>query len=136
MKKITPFLVIITGLLVSGIMVTSQAVAQESQISFPIAELGNCGSKEECKTYCDKTGNMSACISFAKKNKLMSENEATIAETIIKNGGPGNCKAREECETFCNNIGNIDQCISFAEKNGLMHSEELGEAKKIQAALK
>ena len=39
--------------------------AQESTITFPVPELGNCGSKSECRTYCDDLANIKTCVAFA-----------------------------------------------------------------------
>lgn len=107
-------------------------------IQFPIAELGGCGSKGECKTYCDAPTNVEACISFAEKNKLMSEKEITAAKKFIAAGakGPGGCTGKESCEAYCNDFEHIDACVAFAEENGFMAGEELQEAKKVQAAIK
>ncbi len=38
-----------------------------SDITYPIAELGNCASQQECKAYCDISSNFSSCIAFAQK---------------------------------------------------------------------
>lgn len=134
-ETIAPFSIIAAAIAIS-IFLLATAVSAQSQITFPVAELGNCADKESCKAYCDKSENMSACISFAKKNGLMDDSEIKAAENILKNGGPGGCKNRRECESFCESVENIDQCVSFAEKHNLMPAGELEEARKIQAALK
>ncbi|MDO8659654.1 MAG: hypothetical protein Q7K54_03570, partial [Candidatus Parcubacteria bacterium] len=105
--------------------------------SFPVVELGSCTDKASCKAYCDKTENIDACLSFAKKNNLMSSEELTNAKKFKDNGmtGPGGCKGKDKCDTYCSDSANIDECITFAEKNGLMSDLELSEAKKVQAAI-
>ncbi len=119
------------------------AMAQPSpdalaSIIYPVPELGNCKDEKDCSAYCDKPQNMSACISFAKKNNLMPSDEIAEAEKFLAAGGkgPGGCTTKEKCETYCNNINNMDECLAFAEKSGIMPAGEFEEAKKVQKALK
>ncbi|OGI61817.1 hypothetical protein A2645_01035 [Candidatus Nomurabacteria bacterium RIFCSPHIGHO2_01_FULL_39_9] len=111
----------------------------KSDISFPIAELGNCKSESDCKSYCDKPGNIIACVSFGEKNGLVSAPEAARAREfadVLKGEGPGACKDKEACESYCNDINNVDECLTFAEKHNLIPASELKEAKKVQKVLK
>lgn len=125
-------------------MVAGAAFAQESTgtkagagISYPVSELGNCGSEAECRSYCDKKENGEKCFSFAEKNGLMSAEEVQRAKKFASVGnGPGGCTTKDSCEAYCNDIKNIDVCVSFAEKNGLMSEKELGEARKVREAIK
>ena len=108
-----------------------------SNIKYPIKELGNCKDKASCSSYCDKTENGTACIAFAEKNNLMSEEEIKMAKSFMSTGavGPGGCKGKDECSVYCDDIAHINECIAFAEKNNLMSAKDLEEAKKIQTAL-
>ena len=113
--------------------------AQETaDISYPVAELGNCQNQVACRQYCDKPENSQACLDFAKKKNLMSDDEVKKAEKFLaaEGQGPGGCKSKDACEAYCNNMEHMDECISFAEKAGFMSEEELAEAKKVQAAIK
>lgn len=116
--------------------------ARAKGITFPVAELGNCGSKGECKTYCDEPDNFKACFAFAKKHKLIREIEEKSDEEVekfaeaMKQGGPGGCKTPDECRSYCDDPNNIEQCVAFAEKNGLIPKEELEQAKRVAAAVK
>ena len=107
-------------------------------ITFPVAELGNCGSKEKCKAYCEEPGNMEACIAFAEKHSLMSKEEASRAKQFSGKlrtaGGPGGCRSPKECETFCGDLNNIETCVAFAEEHG--GGEEVTRGKKMVAYLK
>lgn len=109
-----------------------------TQIQYPVPELGNCKSEDDCRSYCDKPANLSACLDFAEKHDLMPKEELNKARKFEQAGGkgPGSCRGKNECDTFCNDIANIDECVSFAEKNGMMSPKELEEAKKVQAAIK
>ena len=140
-KNILGVSILITGIFGVG-MVTSSVIAQtKSQvtpgISYPIAELDNCANKAACKTYCDKSENMDACLSFAQKNNLMSGEEVKVAKNFKKTGmiGPGGCKGKVECKEYCNGPDHMDDCISFAEKNGLMSGKKLEGAKKVKGAI-
>ncbi len=124
-----------------AIILAGHALAQEvtdaADIQYPVAELGNCQDKADCKSYCDKPENTKACVGFAEKNNLMSEEEIKIAKNFLKAGnkGPGGCATKDSCMEYCNDISRIDECISFAEKNNLMSPADIEEAKKIQAAI-
>jgi len=109
-----------------------------AQVNFPVQELGGCASQQECKVYCDNKDHSQACLDFAKKNNLMTEQEIQVAEkfTSGKINGPGGCKSKETCEEYCDNMSHMDECLSFAEKNNLIPASELAEAKKVQAAIK
>jgi len=135
MNKIIPFFVAGLAIVVSG-MAPAGLFAQEN-VKFPVEELGNCADKAGCKAYCDKPENAAACLEFAQKYKLMSQDEIKKAEvfTALGNSGPGGCKTKEACDSYCDDTNNMKECISFAEKNGLLSGTELEEAKKAQAAI-
>ena len=124
------FVVIFTGI----ILLSNVAGAQNNpfNLNFPIPELGNCGSYDECKTYCDDSTRANACFSFAEKNGLVKKEEAGAAKEILEKGGPGGCKSEAECKSYCDSGGNIDECVAFAEKYNLIPPEELKIAKKVQ----
>ena len=139
-KKILSISILITGIVSVGIVTSSvnaQTKSLVSEISYPIVELDNCADKAACKTYCDKSENMNACLSFAQKNNLMSSDEVNIAKNFKKTGmiGPGGCKGKVECKEYCNGPDHMDECISFAEKNGLMSGKKLEGAKKVKGAI-
>ena len=114
----------------AAIVIAGVAFAEESSITFPVAELGNCESKMECKQYCDIPENREPCLSFAEKNGLMSREEAAIARKLGNETGPGGCRG-QECETYCEDESNAEECIAFAEKHDLIPKEELEIAKKM-----
>lgn len=87
-------------------------------ISFPIAELGNCADRNACKTYCDDLNNKDACVTFARANGLMSEEEAAGAKKLPK-VGPGGCTSGDECKAYCADPANETECASFAEKHDI-----------------
>ena len=128
-------LAIIIGAVALFIILQTALAQEELDITFPVAELGNCKDETSCKTYCDKPENAGPCLDFAERYDLMPQSEIERARKVIGKTGPGGCRARQ-CETFCNDIKNIDACLAFAEENGLMPPEELEEAQKVQAALK
>jgi len=127
------------GLVVASLIVTNNAFAQTdpSTVQFPIAELGNCKDKDSCKTYCDDTSNTDACLAFAEKNNLMSQDEISVAKKFTAAGskGPGGCTGKEACQTYCDNTSHIDECVAFAEKTGMLSADQLAEAKQVQAAI-
>lgn len=146
------------GILVFGLAVSAVVFAQprliddegivseptEEQITsagivFPVAELGNCGNKDECRGFCNEPGNMPACIRFAKSHGLMNDEEAAraekFAETVRTRSGPGGCTTPEGCRAYCGDVSRLDECLAFAESHGVK-DRHIEEAKKIRAHLK
>ncbi|RJQ29553.1 hypothetical protein C4571_01035 [Candidatus Parcubacteria bacterium] len=139
-----PLLILGLGVVLSySILVYAQEIPEgpteeeiaASGITFPIPELGNCGSKDECRAYCEQPANMDSCIAFAKSRGLMNEEEAERAEKFRKKlgvgGGPGGCRTPRECEAFCSNLDNMNVCLAFAEEQGFT-DPHIEEAKRIQ----
>lgn len=127
------------------IAVASQVLAETrsesdpgANIQFPIVELGNCADKNSCKTYCNDPVNTDACLAFAKKHNLMSQEDINAARKFITQNikGPGGCATPDSCRSYCENIDHIDECVAFAEKMGIAPPGGLEEAKQIQAAIK
>ncbi|MDO8492075.1 MAG: hypothetical protein Q7S34_00345 [bacterium] len=143
-NKYIPLVIIVGAVFVSVFIIenasaqTDSSAPDTTSIVFPIAELGDCKSKAECKAYCDQPNNMDACIAFAEKNNLMPKEEIEMAKKFLAVGGrgPGGCTGKDSCETYCNDMNNIDACVAFAEQSGMMPQKELDEAKKVQAAIK
>lgn len=90
----------------------------EQKISFPIAELGVCASKAECKAYCDDPAHAEACISFAESHGLMKADEAKKARQFSKQAGPGGCMG-SKCREYCSSPEHREECIQFAKEHGL-----------------
>lgn len=110
-----------------------------ASITFPVAELGGCTSKAECKSYCDDTAHMDACVTFAEKHGLMNKSEVQRAKKFAgqlkSGGGPGGCRSPRECDSFCSNLNNLETCLQFAESQGIQ-DEHFEEGRKIQTYLK
>ncbi len=107
------------------------ARAGEEDISFPVAELGNCASKEACFVYCDAPENVPACFDFAVRNGLISEEERQIAETVITEGGPGGCRTETACRAYCDDPAYGEECLEFAVAHGLIPPEEAEIARTV-----
>lgn len=131
-------LVLAVGVAVSfAIAVRAQTPSPaEAGITFPILELGNCGSKDECRDYCNQPENISACVKFAEEHGLMNEKEAARAEKfsrrLSQGTGPGGCRTPQECKSFCSNIQNLETCVRFAEEQGV-DDRQVQEGRKILA---
>lgn len=120
-----------------GILVLAQE--ELPGVTFPVVELGNCGSKAECEAYCDLPENMSACLDFAEAHNLISKEELEMARKMLALGetaGPGGCRGQAECAAYCDDINHIEECLTFTEKYGLIPPEELEEGRKVAAAIR
>ena len=114
------------------------SAVSEVDITYPVAELGNCVNEQECRAYCNDTAHLNECIDFAEAHNLFSADEIEEARRFQSIGavGPGGCTSEFECEAYCENVNNIEECLAFAEQHGFMDEEELEEAKKIAQALR
>ncbi len=133
-------IVMLAGIFAGGIVFAQTAAPANAggpNIQYPVAALGNCGSKDACRTYCNDSSHVNACLTFAEENNLMSPDEVAAARKFIAAGsvGPGGCTSPEACKAYCNDISHINECVSFAEKTGILPPDQLAEAKKVQAAI-
>lgn len=109
------------------------------QVVFPIAELGNCKSEADCKTYCSKQENMMACANYGEKKGLISPEDLARTKEfadVLKGEGPGGCTDQTSCQAYCEDISHIDECVSFASKHNFIKADQLAEAQKVANALK
>ena len=116
------------------------AVNAATTVTYPIAELGSCKNKQACKTYCDNPNNMTACVSFAEKQGLLTGDDLRIskivAQKVADKQTPGGCTTQGTCDAYCNgNVEHLNECLSFGEQLGVIPASDLAEAKKIASAL-
>ncbi|MBI1999139.1 MAG: hypothetical protein HYS74_00595 [Parcubacteria group bacterium] len=95
-------------------------------IEFPVAELGNCGSLDECAEYCDDAANTSRCVEWARGRGFDVGGPAPVPDE----GGPGGCRGENECRSYCDTPSNFDECIGFAEANGHISPGEAARARR------
>lgn len=97
-------------------------------IQFPIPELGNCNSMEECKAYCDDSANQDACMNWAQGQGVQTHKPRP--EEV--KAGPGGCDSRESCDAFCQQPVNMNVCLDFAVQDGFMTQAEADKIKRFQ----
>ncbi|MDO8560651.1 MAG: hypothetical protein Q7R91_00340 [bacterium] len=111
----------------------------EDEFVFPVAELGNCKSEDDCRIYCESPSHFRACLAFAEKYDAMSKEELTEAKKfakVVEDGGPGGCRTELECQAYCENSDHFEECVAFAEKYDLLSPDELANAKKFLPLIK
>ncbi len=134
------FIVIGFAALISFALIVRAASPQD--IVFPVAELGNCKSEAECRTYCEQRNNadiIRACLSFAQKYNLLPRDVIARGEKfadVAAGGGPGGCRDEKSCVTYCENTAHIQECVSFVEQYNLLPPDKLAEMKKFASAVK
>lgn len=133
--KVFIALFLFVGAVAIGYSVSAQG--GHADVEFPIPELGNCTSEQDCIAYCNEPGHFEGCLVFALENNIISAQEAEIARSAgrFDDIGPGNCDGQQECEAYCEDIVHIDECLAFAEEHGLMTPQELAEAQGVARAL-
>ncbi len=144
-KYILSFSILASSVIFSAAIISTAAAQSNgassdafSNLTYPITELGSCKDRDDCKIYCDGSVNTVACINYAEKKNLLSQEDLRVAKNFIASGskGPGNCTGKKECQAYCEDKNHIDECVSYAEDKGLMSSQDLQKAKKVQAAIK
>ena len=94
-KRLLPFVILGAALFISAVLV-GNAFAQRpapqrlAELVYPIKELGSCTDPEDCAKFCDDPKNLAACVSFARRNRLMEEGELDRAEKFVAAGGTDN----------------------------------------------
>ena len=140
-ERIAASFILAFSVIISGIIIVHAQTNSTSSpsVTFPIAELGNCTDQANCRTYCNLSEHMTACLDYASTHGLMSQDEITQARkmvTLATTGGPGGCTTKDQCEAYCASTDHLDECLSFAEKMNLVPQNALSEMKRIQAILK
>lgn len=107
---------------------------QNPQITFPIAELGNCNNVQTCKVYCDQRENKDACIAFAKSQGLYKQtvSEQKVNALSVAKAELG-CSSVESCKTLCQQKANQAKCQAFGQKHKLSTSQPEDEKLLIKA---
>ncbi len=127
-------------------VITSATYAKSIfDIEFPIAELGSCKDKVECKVYCAVAENQDACENFAASygigNAVEKRKERQVrGEAIARDGGPGNCalnttNPETSCRAYCGTLGNMSECVAYGKEHGLMKGRKLDDAENVVKVL-
>lgn len=140
LKIISRAMIVLAMTLVATFVVQANSSAD---ITFPVAELGNCADKTACKTYCSDSLHRDVCEAFAEQHNLgggHGENNAQKLKAVEEDGGPGGCARdaedpRSSCETYCAQREHMRMCVAYARDHGLMDDDELGDAEKVLKAL-
>lgn len=108
------------------------AEAQQNA-AYPIPELGNCGSKAECKAFCDKAENQQTCINFAEHQGMFKKEEAKkMRDDLSKfkkqvrelGDSPGRCITPAECDAYCRIETHLKECLDYGVRIGNMGQAE------------
>ncbi len=89
-------------------------------INFPIAELDNCGSMEECAMYCGQPDHREQCTAFAQAHGMSTPQQQ---EEEQKKSGPGGCSSPEECKEYCKNNPQDKECQQAKEQFCVQYPE-------------
>ena len=100
--------------------ITDSGSKNLGNLKFPISELGNCSSAQDCKNYCNQSANRQACFEFGRKQGLTGNQEAAgklggLQFPIAELGG---CENFAACEVYCDTPGHRQVCSNFAKAHG------------------
>ena len=113
MPKSARFFVI--GVSVTFLTFVGSALFAQEKITYPVVELGDCASKEECRAYCDDSAHRDACAAWARAHGIATNESRT---------GPGGCDSYEACRTYCRERSHMEECVLFAVSEGRMGEEQ------------
>lgn len=105
--------------------------SQTTDPTFPIAQLDNCASKEECRKFCDQPEHAEACIDYGVKQGKIDPGLADSLKNSISKGGPGGCRTDSQCRAYCADPLHTEECLGYARQHGLITSEEVRQAETI-----
>ncbi len=108
-----------------------------SQITYPIPQLGDCSTRDDCRKYCDQVANMQSCIVFGENHGLITQNQANSFLGLAKdisNGKvhtPEDCKNAQSCKEVCEHSASatvIAQCVKLGEETGTISKSDAARA--------
>ncbi len=115
-----------------------QAAIGKYNITFPVAELGNCIDFVSCKAYCDDITHTDACVAYAKNKGFYQPNplETNKQQILAAAQNILGCDSVSSCIAFCQIPTNITACTEFAQKYNLPagNVSKLSSASTLQQA--
>lgn len=130
--------ILLSSLALVGVLGVFSFASAQTQVIFPVAELGNCADKMACKAYCADVANREDCQAFAEKHGFGPKRDIITARKaqLVSDGGPGGCaKGADEplraCRAWCDVPANLQTCLSYAKDNRLITGPKLMRAEKV-----
>jgi len=106
----------------SGIYSDPNVTANVYDITFPIAELGDCTDFYNCLSYCEDPVNYNDCVDYStekgfyKDEPIFSDLENLYQQAKAELG----CESATACIDYCEQVTNFDACNVFAKKLDLL----------------
>lgn len=100
---------------------SDEEIAKKHGVTFPIAELGNCGSIAECRSFCEDPLNQQTCIDYAKSKGFYQESDLSSKKDQILSLAKSElgCDSESSCMALCNQPENYNKCSNFAQQHNL-----------------
>ncbi|OGG33969.1 hypothetical protein A3I80_01005 [Candidatus Gottesmanbacteria bacterium RIFCSPLOWO2_02_FULL_40_10] len=130
---------VLQGRVLGVTTVTDDEKAGKAGITFPVKELGDCESIDDCRDYCSLEDNKETCRDYSIKKKIIKTTVRRISNTILTAARTElGCDSKTSCHNYCRQPENMDICRSFGEKHDLIkavqaksfHPEIWAKAKK------
>ncbi len=121
-------LLIIAFLFVLFSVFTNTSSAQETReleekydLSFPIAELGDCKNIGECRSFCDDPVNSSVCIEYAEDKGFydQGELEENLEIALKRAKNELGCDSEVSCKNLCEQPSSYSKCSQFAQRHNI-----------------
>lgn len=90
-------------------------------IKFPVTDLGNCASPQECRDFCKQETNKSVCGDYAIKMGIQKTRVKEINRTVLQKAKSElGCDSATSCHNYCRKSENQGLCLSFGQKYELV----------------
>lgn len=139
MRKIFACILLIVAILLFAKLAFAQTATQSAgsvRLTFPIAQLGNCTSYQDCKTYCDDPTHTDACVAYAKEKGFYKEGNLDTNQTAVLAAAKTTlgCDSLDSCRTFCQQVANATACAAFAKAHNLQGGSSTVQSSVLQKA--
>lgn len=112
----TYILFLLTSVLIVPYVSAQSITPQSTGRAYPIAELGNCSSRDNCRVYCDDPVHKTTCSSYAVKMGLITPIPTVPDSLTLQMMKSLGCTSKESCKSFCSETTHYDACSAAAKK--------------------
>ena len=111
----------------------SSAEAARAKKFIAVSQSGGPGgcTGTQCRDHCADPSHHDECFAFAKKNGLITRDQANqseavqkIQQTVRESGGPGGCKDDNTCRDYCTDPSHVEECVAFASAHGGVSADQ------------
>jgi len=124
----------------NNLMSTEEVAAAKKFTDNGMVGPGGCKGQAACDQYCGNSDHLEACITFAQKNGMMSDQQLQDSQkilTAVKNGlKPPACSGPKQCNAYCSSPEHMEECMKFSLAAGVVPDNQKEQMQKTLDAIK